>query len=97
MLSWGAEWLVIIRFGFFEVKRENVKREVFKHSQSYVDGKLQELSKDRLEYMKSKDPQVKGAIQMKISQSCADMNPDEIGDMEMRRFLVCMKNGSIYQ
>jgi hypothetical protein len=95
-LSWGAEWFGIIRFGFFEVRRENVRREVFEQTQSYTDGKLQELTKDRTEYLKSKDPQVQGAISMKVAQSCAKINPDDIKDDELRRFLVCMKNGEKY-
>lgn len=96
-LSWGAEYLGIIRMGIFAPMKENVRREVFENTQSYVEGKRQELSKDRLEYMKTNDLQTKGAIQMKVASSCANLDPEKITDLELRRFLICMKNGSTYQ
>jgi hypothetical protein len=49
-------------FKFFAPKYENVRREVFENTRSYNQAKLQELSKYRLEYLRSKDEEEKKAI-----------------------------------
>ena len=58
-LAFGMEWLSIQWKGFFGPKHEAVRREVFKQTRSYNEGKEQELLKYRLEYLQSKDEDVK--------------------------------------
>ena len=95
-LGWGMTALGVLKFKVFEPMKENVRREVFENTQSYVEGKRQELTKYRLEYMKAKDEQTKTAIQMTVVQSCANLDPEKIIDPELYRFLMSMKNGKIY-
>ncbi len=97
VLDFGAEQLGIIKIGIFEPQRENVRREVFKNTQSYVEGKTQELIKYRMEYIMTIDPQSRHAIQMTVASSCALLDDDKITDPELQRFLICMKNGQAYQ
>lgn len=96
-LSWGAEYLGIVRMGIFAPMKEDVRRKVFENTQSYVEGKRQELTKYRLEYMQTTDPQSKRAIQMTVASSCTNLDADKITDFELRRFLECMRNGQTYQ
>jgi len=67
---------------FFAPKHEAVRREVFKQTRSFNEAKLQELTKYRLEYMRSKDPAEKGAIASTIRLAFADydtsMLPSEL-------------------
>jgi hypothetical protein len=37
---------------FFEPKRENIRREIFENTKSYVHGKIQDLSKYKQQYDK---------------------------------------------
>jgi len=77
-------------FKFFAPKMENARREVFENTQSYVEGKRQELTKYRLEYQRAKDPADKQAIRMTILQSCANVNP-ELLPYDLRSFLGSLK------
>ncbi len=86
-LCFGAEWLGIKWYGFFEPKREAVRREVFKQTRSYNEGKEQELIKYRLEYLRSTDPVEKRAIASTIRNAFADYNEDLIDSPELRQFL----------
>ena len=95
-LSWGMTALGILKMSIFEPARENVRRNVFENTQSYVEGKRQELTKYRLEYMKASDVQTKNAIQMTVSQSCANLDETKITDPELHRFLMCMRDGKPY-
>lgn len=71
-------------FKFFAPKYENARREVFENTQSYVEGKRQEVSKYRLEYLRAKDPAEKNAIRMTILQSTANLDLSKLPpDLEM--------------
>jgi hypothetical protein len=63
---------------FWGVRQENARREVFEQSQSYVEGKRQELTKYRLEYQTEKDPVAKEAIRRTIIQSMANFDDSKL-------------------
>jgi len=92
-LELGFGW-----FGVFYTKtvgkaKENARREVFEETQSYVEGKRQELIKYRLEYMRA-DSSDKEAIKMTIVQSFANFDEDKHRDKfsaELISFLKEMK------
>lgn len=50
-------------FKLWEPKMENAKHEVYTNSTPFVDGKLQDLSNYRHQWMVSKDETEKGAIE----------------------------------
>jgi len=58
--------------------KENARREVFEQSQSYVEGKRQELTKYRLEYQRTKDSTEKEAIRQTILQSFANFDEKKL-------------------
>jgi len=86
-LAFGLEWAGIKWYGFFGPKREAVRREVFKQTRSYNEGKEQELIKLRLEYLREKDENAKKAIASTIRHSFADYDENLIDSVELREFL----------
>ena len=60
-----------MKYSFFAPRQENVRRNVFENTQSYVKGKQQELEKLRLEYIREKDPIAKEAIANMIRHNFA--------------------------
>jgi len=61
-------------YKFFAPKYENVRREVFENTQSYVEGKRQEALKYYKEYNSTTDEQEKKALEMVIVQSFANFD-----------------------
>lgn len=92
-LAFGLEWAGIKWYGFFGPKREAVRREVFKQTRSYNEGKEQELIKLRLEYMRESDEDAKKALASAIRHSFADYDEALIDSAELRTFLKTIKYG----
>jgi len=76
----------LFSYSFFAPKYENVRRNVFENTQSYIEGKRQELSKYRLEYIREKDSIVKEAIASTIRQSFTNFNKTKL-DYDSQIFL----------
>lgn len=69
----------------------NANREVYEQSASYVEGKIEELTKYRLEYNRSKDPQDKAAIASMLVQDFANFDESKLSP-ELYQFLESIKN-----
>lgn len=93
-LAFGAEWLGIAWKGYFGPKHEDVKREVWEQTKSRVAAATQEISKRRLEYMKSDDETEKKAIAEYIRSAYANLDPEDINDSALRRFFINCKDGN---
>lgn len=72
-LTWGGNILGLWSYSFFAPKYENVKREVFENTQSYVEGKRQALTKYYNEYRNS-DSTDKIALRQIVLQDFANFN-----------------------
>lgn len=70
--------------------KKQVQREVFEQTQSYVEGKRQEIVKYRLEYMKA-DSSEKHAIKMTIIQSFANFDESLLNDPILESFIRDLK------
>jgi len=77
VLMFGLQYLGVINYRFFEPKREQARREVFKQTQSYTDAKLQELSKYQYEYTKA-DADGKLAIKAVVRHSVAGYDETQL-------------------
>lgn len=77
-------------FKFFEPKRENIRREVFEQTQSYVHGKIQELAKYYNEYQTA-DEDGKEVIRQVIIVQFAQFDVDNIDSEILKQFLVNMR------
>jgi hypothetical protein len=72
-LVFGAECLDLVNFGFFAPKYENVHRKVFEQTQSYVEGKRQDLTKYYEEWRRS-DKEGKEGIRSIVLESFANFD-----------------------
>ena len=73
-LMFGLQFAGLVNYGFFAPKYEKVRRNVYEETQSYVEGKRQEIVKYKLEYQLSKDPAEKEAIRRTIIQTTANLD-----------------------
>jgi hypothetical protein len=77
-------------YKFFSPKYENVKREVFENTQSYVEGARQELSTYKLDYARAKTAEEKTAIKFTVVHRFANIDENKL-DPGLRDFLREMK------
>lgn len=76
---------------FWGVRTENAKREVFEQTQSYVEGKRQELVKLHHEWINA-DAENRPAIEAAIRMSFANFDESKLYDWpEMQSFLKRIK------
>lgn len=81
-------------FGWFGVgytktvgkAQQNAQRQVFEETQSYVEGKRQEVTKYRLEYLEDKNPDDRAAIRATIHSSLANFDKSKLDD-DLRQFV----------
>lgn len=85
--AFGLEWAGIKWYGFFAPRKAAVRREVFKQTRSYNEGKEQELIKLRLEYLRARDVDAKRAIASTIRHAFADYDENLLDSEELRAFL----------
>ena len=75
----------------FKPLSENVERNVFEETQSYVHGKIQDLAKYKKEYdAEETDELMKRSIETVINQQFAQFNKDHVKDPDLRSFLIRM-------
>lgn len=90
-LSFVFGWTDILFTKTVGKAQQNANREVFEQTQSYVEGKRQELTKYRLEYMQSKTAQDSNAIKMTILQDFANFDNTKLPP-ELKSFLESLQN-----
>jgi hypothetical protein len=89
-LTFGLEYLDIVRFGIFEPKRENIRREVFENTKSYTHGVAMDLAKYFDEYQKADDNRQE-AIRQIILMRFAEFDASKLQSTELQRFLINMR------
>ena len=81
----------IVEIKLFGVKQENARRQVFEQTQSFNDGKRQELLHYKLQYELEKDPTSKAAIKYTILHSMAGYDESRL-DPSLAAFLNTLRN-----
>jgi hypothetical protein len=82
----GNEW-DIFSIHYWGVRKENVRREVFEQTQSYVQGKKQDLVKYHHEWMKAPADE-KAAIESTVRMAFAEFDESKFIDTpELYNFL----------
>jgi hypothetical protein len=76
---------------FFAPRHENVRREVFEETQSYVHGKVQDLAKYKDEYDKADSAEDREAVRQVIVLRYAEFDETKIKAAGLRAFLVRMR------
>lgn len=88
----GADYFIGYKwFSFIAPKKENVRREVFLNTRSYNEGKMQDLIKLRLEYIKA-DKDLKPVLKNTILHMFAEYDESKL-PLELVSFLKEMKYG----
>ena len=85
---------VSLLFGWFSVgytstvgkAQQNAERKVFEQTQSYVEGKRQEVTKYRYEYLKAKDRDEREAIKATLRTSLANFDKSKL-DYDLQSFV----------
>lgn len=72
----------------YKPMHENIEREVFEETQSFVHGKIQDLAKYKREYDATDDMIERQAIQELINQQFAQFDSSKVKDPNLRNFLV---------
>lgn len=71
---WAATYHSVLFASFFAPKFEQVRRNTYVQSDSYVQGKIQELQKFQIEYLKTQDPIVKIALAETIKYTASGIS-----------------------
>lgn len=77
-------------YKFFAPKKENIRREVFEQTQSYVHGKIQDLAKYYEEYNKA-EPEDRESIRQLIILRFAEFDESKIRSLKLKAFLISMR------
>lgn len=85
------EYAGLVNYQFFGIRKENARREIFKTSQAYNEGKAQDLAKYKLEYELAKDSSDKQIIKNMIIHSFADYDVKKLPS-DLQLFLQQMKD-----
>jgi hypothetical protein len=86
-LDLGFGWFGVFKTKTIGKQQQNANREVFKETQSYVDGMAQELSNLKFEYDKATEDIDKKAIENKIRHDFADFNENNLQSEDLRTWL----------
>ena len=73
-------------FKFFEPKKENIRREVFENTKSYLHGIQQDLGKYYREYQKG-DAEEKAAIRGVVNMRFAEVDAAKLQSIQLANFL----------
>lgn len=80
-LGWAFTGNDFFLYKYFAPKQEAVRREVFKQSQAYNDGMVNDLQSLRLSYVSTSDPAAKEAIASVVLQRSGSFNGDMPPDL----------------
>lgn len=86
-LMFGLTWLGIEWRGFFGPKRAEVERKIFRETRSYDEGMIQQLSRFRLQYVRSKDDEERAAILSTVRTMFAEYDADKLPSVDLSNFL----------
>lgn len=86
-LLFGLTWLGIEWRGFFGPKAADVERKTFQKTRSYNQGMVQQLTRYRLQYIRTKDEDEKKAIASTVRTMFAEYDPASLPNQELRDFM----------
>jgi hypothetical protein len=89
-IGWVAQGNDFFMMKVFAPKYEQVRHDVFKQSQAYVDGKVSELQQYMLEYHKA-GPEHKAALKTVIVRESVKVDEDKLPS-DLRGFIRNLKS-----
>ena len=85
-LDFGTGYLGVVKTNTVEKAQKNADREVFKKSQSFIDGKSQEALKMYREY-KAANPEDRLAIKKLVALSFSGVDEEDLPEATLRKFV----------
>jgi hypothetical protein len=79
-VSFGATGLNLFSYSFWAPRQANAERHVFVNTNSYIQGKTDNLSRLRYEYGKAKDSDEKAGLRTLILSEAANVDEDKLPD-----------------
>lgn len=76
------------------IEVKDSERNMYERSTTYIEARVQELAKEKLELSKTTDPAARKAIIETLVSDCASLDPMDIKDTNIRQFLMQIKSGS---
>lgn len=76
---------------FFAPKHENIRREVFEQTKSYVHGGIQDIAKYFEEYQQAETEIDKETIKAVVSARFAEFDASNISSPKLKGFLISMR------
>ena len=73
---------------WYQPKKENIRREVFENTQSYVHGKNQQLSKYYEEWHKAETLDDKEVVENLIQIQFAHFDETDLNNYQLKQFLI---------
>ena len=92
IFSISLEYMGLVKYGIIKPKQEEIRREIYEETQSYVEGKRQAASKYYREYQKSKSQDDKEAILVMVSIDFANFDESKLSPI-IRKFVKLAKYG----
>lgn len=81
-------------YAFWAPKEEALRRDVFENTNSYNRGKIQELVKYRVEWLRAEPGDSRDSIEHVIRMQFADYPAKRIEDLQLSNFLTRIKGGN---
>lgn len=89
--DYGFAWYEVWKTKTVKKAQEDANREVFEQTQSYVEGKRQELIKIRFEYETASDSITKVALQKMVVHQTANIKDLSIFDEDLQWWIKTMR------
>jgi len=96
-LAFCLEYFNLVGYRFFGIRYQDNQRKIYEHSQSYVEGKKNDINRSMLELKSSKDKITRLAIKNMVAHSFSEFNEDDPSynlTSEEKDFLKDMKYSS---
>lgn len=99
-MSWFVGFIVVLIilelvglgfFKFFGPVKENINREIYENTQSFNEGKLQDLAKYFKEYNETQENENRVAIQTVIQTQFAYFDAEKVQNQKLKTFLIKMR------
>lgn len=91
VVTFAAGGFNLLYYKVFAPRYEDVRRDVFENTQSYIHGKITDLAKIKWEYDNSTSKVARKALQQRVLHDFAEFPADKIKEPALKRWLVSMR------
>ncbi len=92
-LGFFGDSLDFARASFWQPRQQNLQRHIFQNTQSYTQGMAQDLGNLHLQYVGTKDPDVRACIAATVRQRSAGVDLNTLNDPDLAVWVENIRNG----